>query len=51
MIKYQMLCPDCGETLEAKIIMDTEGDLLFECTNCDSVVASTSKYNIKEGAK
>ena len=51
MIKYQMLCPGCGETLEAKIIMDAEGDILFECTNCGSVVASTSKYNIKEGAK
>lgn len=52
MIKYQMLCPDCGAPLEAKIIMDTEGNiLLFECTNCGSVAASTSKYSIKEGAK
>ena len=51
MIKYQMICPYCGETLEAKIIMDTDGDILFECTNCVSVVASTSKYNIKEGEK
>ena len=51
MIKYQMLCPDCGEPLEAKIIMDTDGNVLFECTNCDSVAASTSKYNIQEGEK
>ena len=51
MIKYQMLCPDCGEPLEAKIIMDTEGNVLFECTNCGSVAASTSKYNIQEGEK
>ena len=51
MIKYQMLCPDCGEPLAAKIIMDTDGDILFECTNCGNVVASTSKYSIKEGAK
>lgn len=51
MIKYQMICPDCGVILKASIIMDAEGDILFECTNCGSVVASTSKYNIKEGAK
>ena len=51
MIKYQMICPDCGAILKARIIMDAEGDILFECTNCGSVVASTSKYNIKEGAK
>ena len=51
MIKYQMLCPGCGETLEAKIIMDAEDYILLECTNCGSVVASISKYNIKEGAK
>ena len=51
MIKYQMLCPNCGEPLEAKLIMDTDGDILFECAYCNSVVASTSKYSIKEGEK
>ena len=51
MIKYQMLCPDCGEPLEAKIIMYTEGNVLFECTNCGSIAASTSEYSIKEGEK
>lgn len=51
MIKYQMICPDCGEPLEAKIVMDTDGIVLFECTACGSVAASTFKYNIQEGEK
>ena len=51
MIKYQMLCPDCGEPLEARLIMDTDDTILLECAYCSSVVASTSKYSIKEGAK